>query len=248
MSVLRFAWRSVGLLLWLLGGLLSTLLLFPVIGFSRRLWMIQNWSKGLLAICGVKVVVQGSPVLSGSVLWVSNHCSWLDIFVLDKVRATCFVAKSEIRKWPVIGWLVSGAGTVYIDRTHRHAIKGVSEQMNQRFVRSEAVGLFPEGTTSAGDEVKPFHASLFEAAIRVKVDIQPVALRYYQHGERSARFAFTGDQSLMANIWILLGSRGAMVECEFLTVLPAEYCAEVGRAVVATETWQQVHAAVVEKT
>src|SRR5699024_9692715 len=95
-----------------------------------------------------------------------------------------------------------------------------------------------------GESVKPFHASLFEAAIRVKVDIQPVALRFYQHGQRSARFAFTGEQSLMENIWILLGSRGASVECEFLTVLPAAHCAEVGRAVVAEETWQQIKAAV----
>ncbi len=206
--------------------------------------MVRHCSSLLMLLCGVQTRVIGEPARVGAVLWVANHISWLDIFVLNRVRATCFVAKSDIRHWPVIGWLVAGAGTVFIERSQRHAIKGVSQQMDQRFRRGEAVGLFPESTTSEGLNVRPFHAGLFEAAIAGNVDIQPVALRFYQHGERTVRFAFVGDQSLMGNLWTLLSSRGVSVECEFLDRIPAGQCAAIGRSNCADLAYQAVRQAV----
>ena len=98
----------------------------------------------------MRVTQQGEPVLHGGVLWVVNHISWLDIFFLNGVRATAFIAKSEIRQWPVIGWLVAGAGTIFIERASRHAVHKVGLAMQTHFARKQAVGLFPEGTTSPG--------------------------------------------------------------------------------------------------
>src|SRR5690606_2701047 len=163
----------------------------------QRQWLIRNWSRVLMACCGVKIRVRGQPKTEGAVLWVSNHVSWVDIFVLDSVRAVSFIAKSDIRKWPLLGWLVAGAGTLFIERGRRHAVRAVGHQMSERFARGEAVGLFPEGTTSTGQDVAPFHTSLFEPAIRAGVDVQPVALLFYHHGRRTTRYAFVGEQTLV---------------------------------------------------
>ena len=244
LNPVRFALRLAAVILLVVFGLFSVGLLFPLIPLKWRLWMNHRWSRCLLWCCGVRIVVQGNPVLRESVFWVANHVSWVDIFVLNSVRTTSFVAKSDIRRWPVIGWLVAGAGTVFIDRGQRQAIKAVGEQMKQRFERGEVVGLFPEGTTSPGFDIADFHTSLFEPAIRAGVDIQPVALRFYDRGVRSDRIAFVGEQTLVQNIWCMLSAGKSLVEVEFLPLMAAEQCREMGRAQVAGQAHQLIRAAV----
>lgn len=232
---LRFSWRSLALFAWLVVGLCILSLLFPFLSLMRRQRIHAWWSGWLLYWCGVQVEYQGQIERQRPVLFVLNHVSWLDIFVLNKKRATSFIAKSDIRRWPVVGWLVTGAGTVYIERGQRHAIKQVATQMKVRFVQHQAVGLFPEGTTSDGFTVRPFHASLFEAALSTQVDIQPVALRFYDGAERSSRVAFVGEQSLVQNIWLLLSQPGVRIECVFLTPLKHEDNLAVGRGAIARQ-------------
>jgi 1-acyl-sn-glycerol-3-phosphate acyltransferase len=211
-----------------------------------RLRQVMNryWSCVLLWLCGVDVQIHGKPRMGAPVLWVANHVSWVDIFVLNIVRPTAFVAKSEIRNWPVIGWLVAGAGTVFIERGNRQAIRAVGEQMKQRFDQGQVVGLFPEGTTSSGFDVAPFHSSLFDAAIRAQIDIQPVALRFFHQGRRSAYNAFVGEQTLVGNLWCLLGASGVRVQVEFLPVISSERCMELGRARVADYIRSEIRAAI----
>ncbi len=240
MKLLRFIWRLVWVVLWLILGLACIGLVFPVLPAVRRTQIIHYWSRGLVRLCGVRVRVQGQPIRTGPILYVANHISWLDIFVLNSVRATGFVAKQDIRDWPILGWLVAGAGTVFIDRTQRHAIKGVSLQMQQRFARNEAVGVFPEGTTSEGLDVSAFHASLFEPAIRVNVGVQPIALRFYEQRQRSTRLAFVGEQSLVENLWLLLSATHVSVAIDFLGPLSAQTCQSLGRAEVAQQTRQRI--------
>lgn len=242
MSFVRFAWRAVALFCWVCLGLLILSLIFPCISIQKRQNIIQWWSSVLLCFCGVKVDFQGKITQDQSVLFVANHISWLDIFVLDLGRATAFVAKSDIRQWPIIGALVAGAGTVFIDRSQRSAIRNVAVQMQTRFQQNQAVGLFPEGTTSEGFGVARFYASLFETAISAGVDIQPVALRYYDHDQRSARVAFTGEQTLVANIWVLLSQPGVRVECEYLPLMHHTENQQQGRMA----TSRQAHQAILE--
>lgn len=230
---LRFSWRALALVIWLLVGLGILSLIFPLLSLARRQRIHAWWSGWLLDWCGVQVEYQGEIEQYRPVLFVLNHVSWLDIFVLNKKRATSFIAKSDIRSWPLVGWLVTGAGTVYIERGQRHAIKQVATQMKARFVQHQAVGLFPEGTTSDGLMLGPFHASLFEAALSTEVDIQPVALRFYDGAKRSSRVAFVGDQSLMQNIWLLLSQPGVRIECVFLTPLKHEDNLAMGRGAIA---------------
>jgi len=243
LPILRFTLRVVPVIVWLLLGLLTVTLAFPLLPARWRSSVNRAWSRALMALCGVTVRTLGAPILHEPVLWVANHVSWIDIFCLNRVRSTAFVAKREIRAWPVIGWLVAGAGTIFIERGSRQALRRVGEHMQQRLRRGEAVGLFPEGTTSPGLDVLPFHASLFEAAIRAQVDIQPVALRFYQNGQRSRVAAFVGDQTLVANLWQLLGTSGVLVELEFLPPYPAAQCQELGRHGLAGAAHEAIRAA-----
>lgn len=249
MSTFRFFIRAPLLILWVLFGLILAIVFFPILGQATRRWFVLRMSRSLMWISGVLVCVSGpGPVQDRPVLLISNHVSWLDIFVLNSLRSTSFIAKSEIKRWPVVGWLVRAAGTVFIERGQRHAIKTVGQQMNRCFERGDAIGLFPEGTTTTGLDVRHFHASLFEAAITLGVDVQPVALRYFQHSQRTERFAFVGDQSLVANIWILLSAKGVCVQAHFLSPFEAEQCAQWGRSQTATHTYDVIRAVVTDLT
>lgn len=244
MSVLLFSVRAIFVFIWIVLGLLSVICIFPFASLPVRKSMNHQWSRVLLVFCGVGVQVQGEPGSSGAALWVANHVSWVDIFVLNGVRPMSFIAKSDIRRWPIIGRLVAGAGTVFIERGQRQAIMAVGEQMKARFEQGEVVGLFPEGTTSTGFDVAPFHSSLFEAAIRANVDIQPVALRFLHRGRRSDYVAFVGEQNLLQNLWCLLGTTGVRVEAEFLPVLSNAVCRELGRSKTASHTHHVIRGAV----
>ena len=235
MKFLRFAARATAVSVWVLCGLLMVGLLYLIVGLAARLWLKKYWSKILLWLCGVRVTPHGEPTLEHAVLWVSNHISWLDIFALNAVRATAFIAKSEIRRWPVLGWLVAGAGTIFIERASRHAVHRVGLSMQAHFAQGQVVGLFPEGTTSSGFDLLPFYANLFEPARKSAVEIQPVALLYFQHAMRSDVAAFVGEQTLMNSLWQVLSSQGLSIELHFLApimhadALEAPPRAELGR-------------------
>jgi 1-acyl-sn-glycerol-3-phosphate acyltransferase len=219
MKLLRFLPRCAAVIVLVLLGLLLTGTAYPWIGMRGRSALNQTWSRCLLWICGIRLTVRGVPLMGEPVLVVANHVSWLDIFVINAVRPTAFIAKSEIRKWPVIGWLVAGAGTVFIQRGQRHAIQAAGEAMKRRFALGEAVGLFPEGTTSEGFSLLPFHGSLFEPARQAQVAIQPLTLRFLRNGKRDAYAAFVGDETLVGNLWRVLSTTGLAVETVYLPAL-----------------------------
>lgn len=244
MSFLLVLLRLPLVLVWLVSSLLSVATIYPLVSLAARGRMNNAWSRALVRLCGVRVNVVGVPPMQGAGLWVANHVSWIDIFILAGVRSVLFVAKSEIRSWPVVGWLVAKVGTVFLQRGQRQSIRQVGEEMQQRFQRGEVIGLFAEGTTSSGFDVLPFHASLFDPAIRAGVDIQPVALRFMHHGRRSDFAAFVGDETLVANLWTLLCATGVSVEVEFLPVINAQQCQEWGRNQVARHAEQLIGNAV----
>jgi 1-acyl-sn-glycerol-3-phosphate acyltransferase len=220
LNLLRFIARLCLVVPWILIGLLIIALVYPWISpVPTRAAINLRWSRCLMRMCGIKISVSGEARMSGPVLWVANHVSWIDIFVVNSVRATAFVAKAEIRSWPVIGWLAAGAGSLFIDRTQRHAVHDMGDAIQKCFDRGEAVGLFPEGTTSEGFALQPFHASLFEPARHARVDIQPVALRFFHKGRRSSYAAFVGEETLVANLWRVLGATGLSVEVVFLPIV-----------------------------
>ena len=241
----RIVLRLILVVLWIIFGLLCVGLVYPFLGLSARARLNRFWSRWLMSFCGIRVVVSGQPLLTGAVLWVANHVSWIDIFVVNSVRATSFVAKSEIRSWPVIGWLAAGAGTLFIERGQRHAVHAVGEAVQARFKQGEAVGLFPEGTTSEGGTVRTFHASLFEPARVACIPIQPVVLRFLQHGQRSPLAAFVGEETLATNLWRVLGATGLSVEVEFVAPLATQ--AADGTPVTRLEISKQARTAIADR-
>jgi len=242
--MVRVTLRLPLVLLWLLSCLLSVATIYPLVSRPLRSRMNRAWSRLLMFLCGVRVIVRGQPCRQGAVLWVANHVSWIDIYILAGVRGILFIAKSEIRQWPVLGWLVARVGTVFLQRGQRNSLKLVADQMAHCFARGEALGLFAEGTTSSGLDVLPFHTSLFDPAMRTRVAIQPVALRFFYQGQRSDFAAFVGEETLVHNLWTLLKTRGVMVETVFLPLLTAQDYADWSRAQVAQHLHAQIAGAV----
>ncbi|QEI09520.1 1-acyl-sn-glycerol-3-phosphate acyltransferase [Pigmentiphaga aceris] len=223
------------------------LLLYSWAGQDRRARLVSWWSRGLLRLSGVRVNVRGKPLTGKGGLWIANHVSWVDIFLLNGVQSTSFIAKQEIRNWPVLGLLVASVGTLFIERGNRRAVPRISELMRERFERGQRIGLFPEGTTSDGLDVLHFHGGLFEAALRSGAAIQPVALCYRHHGKRSDFAAYVGDQSLAQNVWKLWGGGGVSVDVVFLPELAGTDEPDVQRQVVARRAYEAIRREVIKE-
>jgi 1-acyl-sn-glycerol-3-phosphate acyltransferase len=175
---ITLAWRLTRAILHLLAGLATCALVFPWASAALRERLTRRWSRQLLALCRVQVEQPtGAPALAHAMV-VANHISWLDIFVINSLYPCRFVAKAEIRAWPVLGWLVERAGTVFIARGNRRDLRHIFKGMVDVLRQGQRVAFFPEGTTSLQGRLLPFHANLFEAAIDAKVAVQPVAIEY----------------------------------------------------------------------
>ncbi len=178
-------------------------------------FMISWWSGTLVRLFGFRIRSFGAP-LPGAVMYVANHVSWLDIELMHSQRAICFVAKSEIASWPLVGWLATRAGTIYHQRGSTHSMAVVSERVVERLRSGWPVGIFPEGGTGRGDEVRTFHARIFQAALDAEVSVQPVALRYGRNGRQESSVPFAAKESFAANFLRLLGNPSMDAEVHFL--------------------------------
>jgi len=194
--------RKTVLVLHFLRGILTCALLFPWLGVRAREWHIRRWSRRLLRICGVELEIVGQPPEHAGrqgALVVSNHISWLDIYVIHCWRPVRFVAKSEIRSWPVVGWLCEKTGTIFIERARKRDAHRVLHDITDVMLQGDLVGVFPEGTTTDGSTVLPFHANLMQAPISSGLPVQPLGLSYLDKatGEPSLAPAYIGDLSLL---------------------------------------------------
>jgi 1-acyl-sn-glycerol-3-phosphate acyltransferase len=157
----------------------------------------------LIRILGIRVSVEGAPV-GEPALFVSNHISWYDIPVLQSIIPAGFVAKAEIRGWPVIGWMAHRGNTLFIRRGKRDSFMLVLEDMKRRMKAGQNLLVFPEGTTSIGDAVMDFKTRFYEPAIEDRVPIQPLALHYSSPRRSCAEIAFVNKERFMAHLVRLL--------------------------------------------
>jgi 1-acyl-sn-glycerol-3-phosphate acyltransferase len=212
--------RLVRVMLHVFKGMAICATVFPWIGQEKRNGHIRRWSTRLLAMCNVTVeqAAGSAPALEHCVV-VANHVSWLDIFVVHSLHPSHFVAKAEIRSWPLAGWLAEKAGTVFIARGNRRDLRHIFKGLVHSLERGERVAFFPEGTTAAQGNLLPFHANLFEAAIDAKVPVQPFALTYEDAGGAShPSVDFIGETSFAESIMLILN--GPPVKAK-LAILPA---------------------------
>jgi 1-acyl-sn-glycerol-3-phosphate acyltransferase len=200
--------------------------------------VFQSWSWLMLRVLGARVVVRGAPPARPFFL-VSNHLSYLDIPVLASQAPGVFVAKKEIRSWPVIGFLCACMGTIFIDRTSRRDIPRVLERLEREMSFGEGVMIFPEGTSSNGTSILPFRPPLLEAAAASDVPVSCAALRYATPANSPpARLAvcWWGGMGFPGHLLRLLTLPGFTAEISF----GEETVFEKNRKLLAEELWRQV--------
>jgi 1-acyl-sn-glycerol-3-phosphate acyltransferase len=210
--------RGARVTLHVLQGLATTALVFPWIGMARRRTLIRRWSRQLLSMLRVEARVQGLPEggLPGNLLIVANHISWLDIFVLHAVRPSRFIAKAELRRWPVLGHFVAGCGTLFLDRERRRDAHRVNRQARDVLAAGDTIAIFPEGTTTDGRGVLPFKSSLLQPIVDARGHVQPIAIRYVgRGGGYNDAPVYIGDTTFIDSLWRVLGERSLVVEVEF---------------------------------
>jgi len=207
--------RMLRLLAHALGGLWTLYLRFGRMSDAQQRRAVQQWAQGVLRIMGIGLQVHGRAH-AGPVLLVANHISWLDIVVMLAAQYCRFVAKSELKAWPLVGPLATAAGTLYIERASSRDALRVVHHMAERLQAGDVLAVFPEGTTGDGVEVLPFHANLLQAAIAAQAPAQAVGLRFVDaRGQPSFAPCYIGDDTFVGSVWRTLCARGLVVHVAF---------------------------------
>jgi 1-acyl-sn-glycerol-3-phosphate acyltransferase len=209
--------RRLGLLALHVGwGVAVVALAFPAMGRAQRDRTIMAWARRLLRVLGVRVKLDVAPSLPGGALLVCNHVSWLDIYLIHATQRVHFVSKSEVRAWPVAGWLAHKTGTLFLERGRRADTARVNAEMRALMQAGAWVAVFPEGTTSDGRGLRRFLPSLLQPAVELQCPILPAALRYRTlAGEYSAAPAYIEHVSLWRSFLQIVSEPGLVAELHF---------------------------------
>jgi 1-acyl-sn-glycerol-3-phosphate acyltransferase len=210
--LLRTVWK---------GGWLAAHLAF---GAAAAAWggiderFARGWCRAACAILGLRVRRRGTPA-PGPALYAANHISWLEIVALGSVTPLGFVAKDDVRRWPLIGTLAASAGTLFLRRGSARAAARVMTGVLERLAEGRSVVVFPEGTSTTGETVLAFKASMFEAPARLGCDVQPVSVAYPLSPGRPAVAPFVGNDEFLPHLLRVLGEPGVVVELAFAPAL-----------------------------
>lgn len=213
MNRARGSWRLLRTALHVCAGLATILFRFPALSPAQRQDSVHRWSATLLERLGVALQVHGQPQAAGPLMIVANHISWLDISALHAVQYCRFIAKADLKHWPVIGLMSARAGTLFIERESRRDAMRVVHHMADSLRAGDVVAVFPEGTTGDGSTVMPFHANLFQAAISAGAKVQPLLIQYVdvKSGRPSTAASYIGDEVFLTSVWRTLCTPGLAV-------------------------------------
>jgi 1-acyl-sn-glycerol-3-phosphate acyltransferase len=168
-----------------------------------------------LRVLNVEVDAYGPIPTSG--LLVSNHLSYLDVLVLGALTPAVFVAKREVKHWPVFGWFAALAGTVFVNRDRRTQTGQTAAEMEAALGSGELVVLFPEGTSSDGTTVLPFKSSLLEPATKKTWPLSAAALKYeIGDGNASEEVCYWKDMTFFPHLLNLLTKRHIVARVRLL--------------------------------
>ncbi|WP_156386826.1 lysophospholipid acyltransferase family protein [Aureimonas sp. Leaf454] len=226
------AWLRIAALLVVLAGASAVVAPVQVLAIrfgwplGRRLPLL--WHRIVCRLVGLRIVVKGRPCTDRPLLLVANHQSWADILALGAVTELSFIAKAEVRSWPIFGWLARLQRTVFVAREERGRTAEQADAIADRLSAGDAMVLFAEGTTSDGNGILPFKTALFgaaQAALRRSqadsVAVQPVAVAYTKvHGLPLGRYfrplaAWPGDVALGPHLLAFLKEGAIDVEVSF---------------------------------
>ncbi len=248
MITMTFWWRIVRLFGNLLLGLAMSMTTFARADIHKRHQIIRVWSRNLLHLAGVEVRAIGFPAdAERPVTLVANHVSWADIFALNSQHACHFIAKAELRSWPLAGRLLANVGTIFINRSDRKDTHRLKRVVHDLLDAGGTVAVFPEGTTSDGRDVLKFHASLLEPIVASGGEVWVVAIRYFRGAqgdkpvERTQAAAYIGDMTLLQSLRAIHDEAPVVVELRFIEAIA---CAGLTRREVAQKAEASIRAVV----
>jgi 1-acyl-sn-glycerol-3-phosphate acyltransferase len=172
---------------------------------ARAAWLSRS-SRRHLKIFGYSATVAGEIPRSG--LLISNHLSYFDILAISATTPAVFVSKAEVRRWPLFGWFAAIAGTVFVERERRTHVGAVNREIETALAAGALVVIFPEGTSSNGQTILPFHTSLLEPAARGGHEISVGWIHYeLDDGDAGNEVCYWGDHSFFPHLVNLIGKR-----------------------------------------
>ncbi len=247
-SRVAFGWRILRLTAHMLWGLLLSVTAFARGEQHHRHAIIRTWSREVLHRAGVAVRTVGFPLDADKpVTLVANHVSWTDIFALNTQHACHFIAKSELKQWPLAGRLLNNVGTIFINRNDRKDTHRLKRVVHELLAAGETVAVFPEGTTSIGHDVLKFHASLLEPIVAAEGEVWVVAIRYFRltDGARTDAAAYIGDMTLLDSLKAIYNEGGVIAELRFLQAID---CAGLNRREVSQRAEALIRASIQSPT
>jgi 1-acyl-sn-glycerol-3-phosphate acyltransferase len=242
MKYVRIIMRLTSLLLVIFFFYFFTLCFYWLIPKNRWVIVSRSLARSILFSAGIKIQFDGNVEQSyvcHNQLVISNHISWLDIPVLYSIKFLGFIAKQEMRKWPILNLLISSNGTIYINRNKKTDLKRINQIVSKKLSTGSVIGLFPEGKTTTGFDILPFKAPILQAAISAKSIITPFVIRYYkQDGSIAYDTSYAGNVSLWQSVCRVLSLNGVTVKVVQLpSVNASEY---TDREQLSTYLYQQM--------
>ena len=199
--------------------------------WTHRKSFPTRFHRFLAKLFGLRITVIGAPVQDRGVLMVANHTGYFDILIMSATARVSFVAKSEVKSWPLFGLLAQLQESVFVERDRRSQAGASRDELRKRLLAGDALVLFPEGTSTDGNRVIPFKSALMGAAeAEIGVDesgqmhtvaVQPVSISYVgMHGmpmgrENRPLYAWYGDMELLPHLWEAIEAGPMDVVVEF---------------------------------
>ena len=222
MQTLRSSWRSLYFIALLVAAVVDGIVRRPAVGAAGAVW-IHGWCRRIVMALGIECQYDGQLPKGGAV--VCNHLSYVDVLLMSSITPFVMVAKSEVRGWPLLGWLTARAGTVYVERGGGpETYPRVNREMAEAYRSGLPALFFPEGTTTDGDyedgAVMPFRRGLFHSVLNEGVPLRVSALRYsLNEGNNGAtvgnNICWWGDMLLGPHLFRFLGLRGVRAQVRF---------------------------------
>lgn len=217
-SLLRSMWRSAVLAGMFVGASAELVVKRPQTRAARADWLHRFAARALRRL-EIEVSVEGAYPTRGAV--ISNHLGYLDIVAFASIAPCVFVAKAEMESWPVVGWMATMTGTVFVARGHGGSAMRARGGMQAAMDAGLPVVFFPEGTTSDGSTVMKFHSGLLAQALMCGAPVTAAAVRYRLTEDNGADISvghdvcYWGSAKLVPHVFRLLGLRGVRVEMQF---------------------------------
>ncbi len=167
-------------------------------------WLLVHWSRLLLGVCGLSINIHGT-LPEHPIFIVANHVSWLDIPVIHSLTLAGFVGKSEIKYWPLLGWLAMLGDTIFIERGNHNSRKMVIASLIKRLQCNRSVAVFPEGRVTDGSDLGRFHRQLLRAAAETQTPVVPIAIKFTnKQGVRNGQMGFIDNEWFITHVCRLL--------------------------------------------